>query len=111
MESKKLYIQSGVSISDWVTDNHNQIINSIYDNIFEFMDNEVGVFTVLTVTTKHASFGTYGSHQFDGVAFEFLLIKEDIINTIDALITNFEEIEDYEKCEKLTKLKELYAIA
>jgi hypothetical protein len=37
--------------------------------------------------------------------FDFMLVRDDIDTTIDALIRNFEEIEDYEKCSELVKLK------
>jgi uncharacterized protein YPO0396 len=43
--------------------------------------------------------------QIDKMIFDFMLVRDDIDTTIDALIRNFEEIEDYEKCSELVKLK------
>jgi uncharacterized protein YPO0396 len=44
-------------------------------------------------------------NQIDKMIFDFMLVRDDIDTTIDALIKNFEEIEDYEKCSELVKLK------
>ena len=104
MKTKKIYIDSGVNLEDWADTNRGTIIECLYDNIFDFAHGDELKRVVLKVIAK-----TEGKNllraQIDKMIFDFMLVREDIDVTIDALIRNFEELEDYEKCSELVKLK------
>ena len=103
MPVKKIYLDTTVSLLDWVEENRPVIIETLYDNIFDFLDSDVDTKTVLKVenrpTFNHINMESYG------VTFDFMLIRSDISVTIDSMLEYYESIEDYEKCAKLMKTK------
>jgi hypothetical protein len=107
MKPEKIYIERGIPLDEWMDKNKHIILNSIYNNIFDFLESDEDLRIVLKVTTKLTSELLDTIHPMDGLTFDFMLIRSDIDNTIDALIRNYEEIEDYEKCSKLINLKKM----
>jgi hypothetical protein len=103
LKTKKIYIESGTDLSDWADTHRYQIIDCLYDNIFDFAHGDELKRVVLKVITKPDT--KLISNQIDKMIFDFMLVRDDIDTTIDALIKNFEETEDYEKCSELVKLK------
>ena len=103
MKTKKIYIDSGVSLEVWADTHRYQIIDCLYDNIFEFAHGDELKRVVLKVIARPDV--NLSGNQIDKMIFDFMLVRDDIDTTIDALIRNFEEIEDYEKCSELVKLK------
>jgi hypothetical protein len=103
MALKKIFLENGVSIIDWLDINEAVLINSLYDNIFEFMDSELENDIVLRVENSPNS-NKANSDPYQMI-FEFSLVKEDIPDIIHTLMEYFETIEDYEKCSELVKLK------
>jgi len=104
MGIKKLYIDPGVDMENWSKENHSEIINCLYDNIFEFAKNDDTHKVVLKVITKPTE-GDRSRFYFDGITFDFMLVRDDIDETIDALLEHLERMEEYEKCAKLVELK------
>ena len=104
MKTKKIYIESGVSLEEWADTHRGTIINCLYENIFDFAHGDELKRVVLKVIAKSEGKKLFRD-QIDKMIFDFMLIRDDIDVTIDALIRNFEEIEDYEKCSELVKLK------
>jgi hypothetical protein len=103
LKTKKIYIDSGVSLEIWADTHRYQIIDCLYDNIFEFAHGDELKRVVLKVIARPDV--NLSGKQIDKMIFDFMLVRDDIDTTIDALIRNFEEIEDYEKCSELVKLK------
>jgi hypothetical protein len=103
LKTRKIYIESGTDLSDWADTHRYQIIDCLYDNIFDFAHGDELKRVVLKVITRPDT--NSNGKQIDKMIFDFMLVRDDIDTTIDALIRNFEEIEDYEKCSELVKLK------
>lgn len=103
MSVKKIYLDTTVSLLDWVDDNRPVIIETLYDNIFDFLDSGDASKTVLKVANR-PTFNTTTMESY-GVTFDFMLIRSDITVTIDSMLEYYESIEDYEKCAKLMKTK------
>jgi hypothetical protein len=104
LKTKKIYIDIETSIESWLETNHNEIINTLYDNIFDFVEGSDLRRTVLKVVAK-PKIGDNNRYVFNGLVYDFMFIRDNINDTIEALIKNFEELEDYEKCSKLVKLR------
>jgi hypothetical protein len=104
MKVKKIYIDIRTSMEKWVDDNHLEIIHILYDNIFDFVRGDELRRIVLMVIAK-PTMSDNNRFVFSGISYEFMLIRDNIDDTISALIKNFEEIEDYEKCYELLQLK------
>jgi hypothetical protein len=104
LEVKNIYIDTEKSIGDWVENNHLEIMGVLYANIFDFSKGREPHRVVLRVITN-PDLGNFNRVVFAGISYEFMLIRDDIIHTIDTLIANFEELEDYEKCYELLQLK------
>jgi hypothetical protein len=99
LKPKKIYIDPTTELVSWVDVHHNIIVNTLYENIFDFVRGDELKRTVLKVITKNIPI-------YDrGVSYDFMLVRDDVNDTIDALIRNFEEMEDYEKCYELLQLK------
>jgi hypothetical protein len=104
LKTKKIYIDSGVNLEEWADTNRDTIIECLYENIFDFTHSDELKRVVLKVITKTEGKNLFRT-QIDKMIFDFMLVRDDIDVTIDALIRNFEELEDYEKCSELVKLK------
>jgi hypothetical protein len=104
---KRIYIDSAEAIEEWVDANKLTIINTLYDNIFDFSKSDEQNRLVLKVMVKPKGYQRRKTDDLDidSIAFDFILIKDEIKNSISTLIERFEEIEDYEKCSELVKLK------
>lgn len=104
MKPKKIYIDPTTEISGWVDRHHSIIVNTLYENIFDFVKSDELKRVVLSVITKNIPIYE-GGVNYDGISYDFMLVRDDINETIDALIKNFEEVEDYEKCYELLQLR------
>ncbi len=103
MPVKKIYLDTTVSLLDWVEENRPVIIETLYDNIFDFLETDTDSKTVLKVENR-PTFNASTMESY-GVTFDFMLIRSDILVTIDSMLEYYESIEDYEKCAKLMKTK------
>jgi hypothetical protein len=104
LKPKTIYIDPTTNLSAWVDTHHNIIVNTLYENIFDFIKGDEMKRVVLRVITKTIPIYE-GRINYEGISYDFMLVRDDINDTIDALIKNFEEIEDYEKCYELLQLK------
>lgn len=104
---KQIYIDSESSIEKWVDDNKLTIINTLYDNIFDFSKSDEITRLILKVIVNSTEYPNkrINISNKGKITFDFILNKADIDHSISALIERFEEIEDYEKCSELIKLK------
>jgi hypothetical protein len=104
LKPKKIYIPKDVEIQNWVDDNRNEIMQSLYDNVFEFVKSKKDTAIVLQVISGHITRGRVIDSSMS-LNVDFIMIKDDILTTIDKLIYYMEEVEEYEKCAKLLNLK------
>jgi len=78
-------------------------MDSLYDTIFDFVESGEEKRVVLKLVSKpkyHSKITGY-----DVINVEFTIAKDEISETIDKLIHHLEEVEEYEKCAELVKLK------
>lgn len=103
MKPKTIHITSNEPIQKWADDNHTTIMDSLYDTIFDFVESGEEKRVVLKLVSKpkyHSKITGY-----DVINVEFTIAKDEILETIDKLIRHLEEVEEYEKCAELVKLK------
>lgn len=103
MKPKTIHITSNEPIQKWADDNHTTIMDSLYDTIFDFVESGEEKRVVLKLVSKpkyHSKITGY-----DVINVEFTIAKDEISETIDKLIHHLEEVEEYEKCAELVKLK------
>jgi hypothetical protein len=93
-------------MEDWVEENKELILDSLYERLSDFLDSKDDVKLVLKLIIK--STGHIKMSQFKALAFEFMLVREELLETIDGMLRHFESIEEYEKCAELVKMKERY---
>jgi len=103
MGVKTIYLDTNISLVEWVDDNKSIIIETLYENIFDFYESELKTKTVLKITNKPTvNYNTIKSHA---VVFDFMLLRDDISLTIRSLLDYYESAEEYEKCAKLVDLQ------
>jgi hypothetical protein len=108
MSVKKIYLDTTTSILEWVDINRPVIIETLYDNVFDFLDSGKKSKTVLRVENKPV---TNVIHlKSNGVVFDFMLVRSDISLTIDSMLEYYESIEEYEKCAKLVETKRKFGL-
>ena len=101
--TKKINLPADVSITDWIDENRSFVMDTLYDNVFDFILSGEEKRVVLEVVIKQNIQIEYSN--YDGLSMDFIITKEHMNETIDKLITHYETIELYEKCSELIKLK------
>jgi hypothetical protein len=90
----------------WVEENRHVILNNLYDELPSFLDDSSETRMVLKIIIKPK--GHVRIAEFAGLAFEFMLVRTELDETISGLLKHFEDIEEYEKCAELVKMKRKY---
>lgn len=93
-------------MEDWVEENKDLILNSLYDELSDFLDSKDDLKLILKLVIK--SRGHSRLSEFNALAFEFMLVRDELAETIDGMLRHFESIEEYEKCAELVKIKKRY---
>ena len=106
MEPKKIHIEFDTPIEEWAQENKTVIMDSIYNNVFEFVDSDESDRVVLQVVPK-LSKKTKRPQNFKipPLNVDFIISKEDIDVTLEKLLEHMIEVEEYEKCAKIHKLQ------
>jgi len=107
MKPKKIKIDFNIPIETWVDENKCIIMNSIYENVFEFVDSEENDRIILQIHPdmgKEKNRRRINSDQ-SPVNVDFIISKLDIDLTIKKLLEHMIEIEEYEKCAEIVKLQ------
>lgn len=94
-------------MEEWVEDNKDVVLNSLYENLPDFIDGDEPTKLVLKLIVK-PSFQRGRMGLDSGLAFEFMLVKNELEDTIEGLLNHFIQTEEYEKCAELVKLKKKY---
>ncbi len=104
MKPKVIHISENIPIETWASENKSEIMEAIYGNIFEFADSEEEDRIVLQIV---AGPKVRGRVRKDYLAMnaDFILAKEDMNETVDTLMEYLVDMEEYEKCAELQKLK------
>ena len=103
MKPKIIHISTNEPIQMWVEENHPTIMDTLYETIFDVVESDEEKRVVLKLVSKpkyHSKITGY-----DVVNVEFTIARDEITETIDKLISHLEEVEEYEKCAELVKLK------
>jgi hypothetical protein len=103
LKPKVIHIESNEPIQKWTSENHQMIMDVLYDFIFEFAKSGKKKVVVLKLIFKPKYHSKITSYEI--INIDFTISEDEIVNTIDKLIFNFELTEEYEKCDKLLKLK------
>lgn len=105
MKPKEIYIGTDIALSDWADSNKSVIMNALYDNVFDFVDSGDLNRCVLKVIAQPKTHIKANALKRTGVCVDFLITRDDINDTIDKLISHLVEMEEYEKCAELVKLR------
>lgn len=104
MKPKKIHIKENTPIDKWAEENKSQIMDALYENVFEFVESEEEDRVVLQLISGNVVRGRMRRENV-GLNIDFIIAKEDISETIDKLMEHLVEVEEYEKCAELLKLK------
>lgn len=104
MKPKIIHIKENTPIDKWAEENKSQIMDALYENVFEFVESEEEDRVVLQLISGNVVRGRLRRENV-GLNIDFIIAKEDISETIDKLMEHLVEVEEYEKCAELLKLK------
>lgn len=110
MKPKKIKINFNTPIERWADANKGVIMDSIYENVFEFMDSDEDDRVILQVQpVKEQERMIKGSVRKlnieSPINVDFIISKDDIQLTLKKLLEHYVEIEEYEKCAEIVKLQ------
>jgi hypothetical protein len=101
--AKRIDISPNIPLNEWIDNNRNFVMDTVYDNIFDFLESDEDRRIVLEIIMKQRM--VIDSSDYDGVSMDFVITKNSIDETLDRMIKHYENTEEYEKCAKLVKLK------
>jgi hypothetical protein len=110
MKPKKIKIDFNTPIEKWANDNKGVIMDSIYDNVFEFMDSDEDDRIVLQVQPvkeqERRIKGSIRTFKIESpINVDFIISKDDIQLTLRKLLEYYIEVEEYERCAEIVKLQ------
>jgi hypothetical protein len=105
MKPKKIQIDLGTPIEQWADANRGVIMDSIYSNVFDFINSKEEDRVVLQITPKipQRSRVQIPAPQLTNV--DFIISKDDIDLTLHKMLEYYVEVEEYEKCAEIVKLQ------
>ncbi len=110
MKPKQIKIDFNIPIEKWADDNRGVIMDSIYDNVFEFMDSDEDDRVILQVQPvkeqERKIRGSIRTFKMESpINVDFIISKDDIQLTLKKLLDYYIEVEEYEKCAEIVKLQ------
>jgi hypothetical protein len=110
MKPKQIKIDFNTPIEKWADENKAVIMDSIYDNVFEFMDSDEDDRVILQVQPvkeqERMIKGTVKRFKLESpINVDFIISKDDIDLTLKKMLEHYIEIEEYEKCAEIHKLQ------
>jgi hypothetical protein len=105
MKPKKIQIDLGTPIEQWADANRGVIMDSIYSNVFDFIDSNEDDRVILQITPKipQRTRIQIPAEQLTNV--DFIISKDDIDLTLHKMLEYYVEVEEYEKCAEILKLQ------
>jgi hypothetical protein len=106
MTPKKIYIDFGTPIEEWADTNKRVIMDSIYSNVFDFVESEENDRVVLQVSPKPQKVRRLTLTPSNvPVNVDFIISKDDIELTLRKMMEYYIEVEEYERCAEILKLQ------
>ena len=106
MTPKRIYIDFGTPIEEWADNNKGVIMDSIYSNVFDFIQSEEDDRVVLQVSPKvPQTLRRPTFHKEPPINVDFIISKDDISLTLQKMMDYYIEVEEYEKCAEIYKLQ------
>ena len=105
MTPKKIYIDFGTPIEEWADANKGVIMDSIYSNVFDFVESNEDDRVVLQVSPKMPTRRKPLALKEPPINVDFIISKDDIQITLQKMLEYYIEVEEYEKCAEIHKLQ------
>ena len=106
MTPKRIYIDFGTPIETWADENKGIIMDSIYSNVFDFLDSEEDDRVILQVSPKLSQKVKRPLVSKEPpINVDFIISKDDIQLTLHKMMEYYIEVEEYEKCAEIHKLQ------
>jgi hypothetical protein len=105
MTPKKIYIDFGTPIEQWADANKGVIMDSIYSNVFDFLESQEDDRIILSVSPKIGNKPRISRTIEPPVNVDFIISKDDIDLTLKKMMDYYIEVEEYEKCAEILKLQ------
>ncbi len=110
MKPKQIKIDFNTPIEQWAENNKGVIMDSIYDNVFEFMDSDEDDRIILQVQPvkeqERRIKGSMRTFKLESpINVDFIISKDDIQLTLRKLLEYYIEVEEYERCAEIVKLQ------
>ena len=106
MTPKKIYIDFGTPIEEWADNNKGIIMDSIYSNVFDFVDSNEDDRVVLQVSPKMPQRPKkLMALKEPPINVDFIISKDDIDLTLRKMMEYYIEVEEYERCAEILKLQ------
>ncbi len=105
MTPKRIYIDFCTPIEQWADANKGVIMDSIYSNVFDFIESEEDDRVVLQVSPKIGNKPRIPRQIEPPINVDFIISKDDIDLTLKKMMDYYIEVEEYEKCAEILKLQ------
>lgn len=107
MKPKQIKIDFNTPIEKWADENRGVIMDSIYENVFEFMESDEDDRVILQVQPilKQERALRRAITPQSPFNVDFIISKDDIDLTLRKLLEHMVEVEEYEKCAEIVKLQ------
>ena len=105
MKPRKIEIDFTIPIEVWADENRGVIMDSIYSNVFDFIqspDDDRIILQIIPILTKKSRMQRPADPP---VKVDFIISKEDIDLTLHKMLEYYVEVEEYEKCAEILKLQ------
>ena len=103
LATKKIYIDINTPIEEWASQNRGIIMNSIYDNLGDFLLGKREHKTVIKLIAKPQSHTKLRENT--AMIVDFSISKSDIDVTLEKVLEYMVEVEEYEKCAEIVKIQ------
>jgi hypothetical protein len=105
MKPKKIEIDLGTPIDKWADENRGVIMDSIYSNVFDFIESKEDDRVILQITPKITQRSRIQKPTEIPMNVDFIISKDDIDLTLRKMMEYYIDVEEYEKCAEIHKLQ------
>ena len=106
MKPKQIKIDFNTPIEKWADSNKGMIMDSIYSNVFDFIESDEDDRVVLQVSPKVPQrMKKPMVLKEPPINVDFIISKDDIQLTLQKMLEYYIEVEEYEKCAEIHKLQ------
>ena len=105
MKPKKIEIDFTIPLEKWADANIGIIMDSIYSNVFDFIQSKDDDRIVLQIIPKSIRRSRLQNQENSPVKVDFIISKDDIDLTLHKMLEYYVEVEEYEKCAEIYKLQ------